>query len=203
MIQYGFPLLAGVAGFISGFNNNSSSESRDSDFYISSPVIDSLPQATNSAEFYISGQATSNYKVSVFVNNTLSSSEESDKDGSFSIKINLREGENKIKAQASKDDKKSDFSDEETIYYTNKPPKLEIKNPSDGAHLEKDQSPVQVQGTTDIGASVTVNDFWAVLNGENFSYTLSLQNGENNIKIVAKDDAGNKTEKTIKVTYSP
>ena len=70
--------------------------------------------------------------------------------------------------------------------------------------FEKDQSTVKVLGKTDPGVRVTVNGFWAVIDeNNNFSYNLPLQNGENMIKIEAIDQAGNKTEKEIKVTYSP
>ena len=48
-----------------------------------------------------------------------------------------------------------------------------------------------------------MNEFWAIVDaGGNFSYTLPLQNGENTIKVVATDEAGNKTEYEVKVTYS-
>jgi outer membrane lipopolysaccharide assembly protein LptE/RlpB len=48
-----------------------------------------------------------------------------------------------------------------------------------------------------------VNGFWAVVDdNNNFSYTLPLQSGDNQIKIVAIDQAGNKAEKDLKVNFS-
>ena len=59
-------------------------------------------------------------------------------------------------------------------------------------------------GKTDSGVRITVNGFWAVIDeNNNFSYSLPLQDGDNAIKVVAQDQAGNKAEKEIKVTYSP
>jgi len=37
----------------------------------------------------------------------------------------------------------------------------------------------------------------------NFEYSLGLNQGENKIHITATDKAGNKTEKSLTITYSP
>ena len=116
----------------------------------------------------------------------------------------MQTGDNKIKAKATKDDKESDFSNELDVTYRNSPPSLSLDSPTDGQKFEKDQNAAQVLGKTDSGIRITVNGFWAVIDeNNNFSYNLPLQNGDNTIKIEAVDQAGNKTEKEIKVTYSP
>jgi bacillopeptidase F len=84
---------------------------------------------------------------------------------------------------------------------------LDVSSPSDGQGFNKNQvntgNTINVAGKTDQGVSVTVNGFWAVVDdNNNFSYTLPLQNGDNQIKIVAVDLAGNKTEKDLKVNFS-
>lgn len=196
--------MANVTGFISGFNKTNNSQDKTGDDFISTPILDPIPQATNSSEFKISGQALKDQEVSIFVNSALSDSKETKEDGTFSFTIFLKPGENRIKVQASKDDQKSDFSDEETISYINKPPTIDLKSPSDGQKFEKDQNTADIKGTTEAGVTVTVNDFQAVVDGSgNFSYSLILQNGDNNIKIIATNLAGDKTEKNLKVTYSP
>ena len=134
----------------------------------------------------------------------MSDSKDVESDGTFSFKVFLQPGENKIKAQASLKENKSDFSDEEIISYINKPPALEINSPTDGQHFEKDQNILLIKGKTDTGVKITVNDFWAVVDEDyNFSYSLTLQSGDNNIKIIATDESEGKTERNLKVTYSP
>lgn len=204
MVRFGIPLLANISGFISGYHkSNSITESSKSKF-ISVPTLDTLVQATNSAEIIVKGQAEKNQNISIFINNALSDSKDTKDDGTFSFKVFLSQGENKIKVRASMDNNKSDYSDEETTTYISTAPTLDLKSPSDGQSFSKDQNPIQVTGVTDAGVKVTVNDFWAVIDeNNNFSYTLNLKDGDNNIKITAVDIAGNKTEKEVKVTYSP
>ncbi|MEK7558984.1 MAG: hypothetical protein AAB521_01625 [Patescibacteria group bacterium] len=204
LIKFGIPLLANITGFLSGFQKGDSISNEQNDEFVSVPVLDPLPQATNSSEFIVSGQGISEQDISIFVNNTLSNSKETDKDGVFSFKVFLNPGENKIKVQATQNTNKSDFSDEEIVLYINKPPTLDISSPTDGQRFEKDQNTADIKGTTDSGVRVTVNDFQTVVDeNNNFSYTLNLQNGDNNLVIVATNQAGDKTEKSLKVTYSP
>jgi bacillopeptidase F len=79
-----------------------------------------------------------------------------------------------------------------------------VTSPTDGQTFAKDQGSVQVSGKTDNNVKITVNGFWAIVDdSNNFSYALPLQGGENQIKVVAEDKAGNTTQKDIKVTYNP
>ena len=62
---------------------------------------------------------------------------------------------------------------------------------------------IPVRGKVDGSSRVTVNGFWAVVDGSgNFSYNLPLNPGENKITIEVEDDAGNKTKVERKVTLS-
>ncbi len=204
LVKFGIPVLANITGFLSGLQKTNTSSNGQNNKFVLVPILDPLPRATNSSEFIVTGEAVSGQTISIFVNNTLSDSRDIDDDDKFSFKVFLEPGSNKIKIQAVQNNDKSDFSDEEIILYINKPPTLDISSPNDGQHFEKDQSTLQVKGATDTGVKITVNDFWAVIDeNNNFSYTLSLQNGDNNIKIVATDEAGSRTEKEVKVTYSP
>lgn len=203
MIRFGIPFLADFTGFISGFSKANKETQKKNSGFVSAPILDPIPNATNNPELIVKGQALENQSVAIYLNDALLDEKNTEKDGSFSFKIFLHEGENKIKTLAMQEDKKSDFSEEEIIKLLKKSPPLDLKTPSDGQKFEKDQSTVTVTGSTDADIKVTVNDFWAQMEGSNFSYTLILQNGDNNIKIVATDEAGNKTEKSIKVIYSP
>jgi hypothetical protein len=60
-----------------------------------------------------------------------------------------------------------------------------------------------VEGITD-AERVTVNDRIAVIDGNGkFSLIVSLNEGKNDLVVQATDQAGNKTETTMSVTYTP
>lgn len=129
-----------------------------------------------------------------------------DKDANFFFEdITLSKGTNTITAKAlDENGKESENSNPITVLLKTDSPQLSIDSPTEGQSFSKDDKTAQVLGKTDPGAKVTVNDLWAIVdeNG-NFSYSLPLRDGENVIKIVAVDEAGNKTEAERKVSYSP
>jgi len=129
-----------------------------------------------------------------------------DKNGNFSFEeVKLSKGTNIITARAlDEKGKESENSDQITVTFKTDPPQLSIDAPSDGQSFSKDDKTAQVRGKTDPGVKVTVNELWAIVDeGGNYSYQLPLRDGENKIKVTAVDEAGNKTEKEIKITYSP
>ncbi len=204
LLKFGIPLLVNFSLFLSGSKKPDESSKSASSIYLSPPVLDQTTNATNSAEFIITGTAVKNEEIDLYVNDSLSDRKETENNGNFSFKVTLQTGANKIKAKVTKDNKESDFSNELDVSYKNVPPSLSLDSPTDGQKFEKDQNTAKVLGKTDSGVRITVNGFWAVIDENNsFSYNLPLQNGDNTIKIVAQDQAGNKTEKEIKVTYSP
>ena len=203
LIKFGIPLLVNFSVFLSGQKKDEPSRSTSS-MYLSPPVLDQTASATNSAEFIITGTAVKDEEIDLYVNDSLWDKKAAGDNGSFSFKVTLQVGDNKIKAKATKDDIESDFSNELEVIYKSGPPSLSVDSPTDGQKFEKDQNTAQISGKTDEGVRVTVNGFWAVIDeNNNFSYTLPLQNGDNSIKIIAEDQAGGKAEKEIKVTYSP
>lgn len=203
LIKFGLPLLINFSLFLSGKPTEESNKSK-SNVFIAPPLLNSLPQATNSAQMAIKGNSSPNYTIQLYLNNELIDETRTKKDGTFSFEETLSTGENTVKAKAKADNKFSDFSQISTVIFSNTAPKLEISTPTDGQSFSKDQNFIDVKGTTDPDARVTVNGFWAIIHENNsFLYTLGLQNGENKISVIATDQAGNKTEKEIKVSYSP
>lgn len=163
-----------------------------------------LLSATNSANIIISGNSSPNQIVNLYINNSLIDKAQTKSDGSFTFTESLTPGENVIKTNATFNDKASDFSDTQTVIFKSALPSLTVDSPSDGQAFSKDKNVVQVKGKTDSDVKVTVNDLWIIVDeSNNFSYNLPLKNGENPIKIVATDQAGNKKEIDLKVNYSP
>jgi bacillopeptidase F len=139
------------------------------------------------------------------VNNKQIKESKFDADNSFEFtNVLLRRGKNEIKAKAvDSSGKKSDFSKEIRIEYKNKSPDLAISSPSDQQNISGSRQ-IRIEGKTDTGVQITVNDYWAIVDGEgNFSYLLNLQDGENKIKVVATDEAGNQKMSEIRVIFHP
>lgn len=204
LFKFGIELLVNFSVFVSGGRNQQNlSENQNQINFIPKPVLNSLPIATNSSQMVISGRSQPEKKVVLYINNQNVDNTVSDKNGTFVFNESLNPGSNQIKAIQDTDGKRSDFSDAFTVLYQTSQPKLDVNSPSDGQSFKKDQNTAVVSGKVDPGITVTVNGFWAIIDdNNNFSYNLPLQNGDNQINIVATDQAGNRTEKNLKVNYS-
>ncbi len=204
VLKFGLPLLINATLFI-GSKNDKSIPKEDSSSFVQPPMLNPTFEATNSAQITISGIASSDETISLYINDEKTDESSVKKDNSFRFEdITLSSGKNVINAIATtKNGKKSTFSNQLTIVYKKSAPALTISSPSDGQSFSKDDSPITVSGKTDPGVKVTVNNFWAIVDANgNFSYNLRIQNGENHIKISGIDAAGNTTEKELKVNYS-
>ena len=210
LFKFGIPLLINITLFMSGSKPSQNLNKNDAVF-IAPPILNPIPSATNSAEIVVSGTGDPKQTILLFLNESLSDKVQTKDDGTFSISETLNPGENTIKAKVQKDPStgseqvnQSDFSQTFTVVFKNAAPSLTVDSPTDGQTFSKDQNTVDVKGSTDPDVKVTVNDFWAIADGSSkFSYTIILKPGENPIKIQAVDQAGNKTEKNIKVIYNP
>lgn len=204
LVKVAIPALINFSLFLAnlrGDNNTATSTSKNSPNYIIPPIFSSTFTATNSATVNLNGTAQSKEQVILYVNNNPVATQDVKDDGTFTFKgITLSPGDNTIKARAKKDNKLSDYSDSMTITFRNNQPTLTVDTPHDGDHVSN--STVQVYGKTDPDDTVTVNGFVAIVdsNGQ-YSYNLTLQNGDNQIKIIAQDNAGNQTEKDLKVNH--
>ena len=181
------------------------SDTSTSNEIIVPPVLDPLDTATNSASIDISGTAGSGKYVVLFINGKQVKKADVKSDSTFVFHdAPLKQGSNEITAKAYIDaNKSSKNSSSETIIYSNKAPSLTVDFPSDNETYHKENNPLKVRGKTDPNVRVTVNDFWALVDDSgNYSYSLPLKGGDNQIKVVATDDAGNKTEKSLKINYS-
>lgn len=206
IFKLGIPLITNLGLFISNAKESQEATKKKSTVYIPTPILDPTYSATHSATVDISGRIPQKFTIKLYVNDTVVDKLTPENDNTFTFKgISLEKGTNTIQAKAENDEKKeSDFSNVITIVYKNEKPNLTIDNPPDGKTFSKDENTAQVMGTTDTGNKVTVNGFWAIVNSEGtFSYNLPLQNGENTIKIIATDEAGNTAEMERKVTYNP
>lgn len=202
---YGFNALARLAVFLGDLKKGSQPvESNDTTPPIP-PRFEPLPKATNNKELEIKGStepgATIELSVNGKVNELLANS-----DGEFRFTADLKSGENIISAYSQDNaGNKSNETETQTVALDTDAPSLETTKPQDGAlfYGSKDRQLV-IEGKTEERANVSVNGRHVVVEGSgNFTFLMTLTEGENKLDIKATDAAGNITEKTITVTYSP
>ncbi len=125
--------------------------------------------------------------------------------GSFSATVPLQEGENLITVELEGTSGRK-ATDTKRVIRVSKPPTLVVSSPESGQKSAKKQVTVSGAAAASFGPlrSVTVNGQSALLGaGGGFSTTVTLQNGENQITVVATDMAGNATTETRLVTFNP
>ncbi len=202
MATFGVNALVNFSLFFKHNSPNDVKSAKDDIAYIAPPVLNPMNEATKSAQIIVSGYAGDKQDIKLYVNGKFIDKTTVNKDKQFTFQnVPLEKGNNEIKAKALTDkDKESDYSQILNINYIDKAPSLDINYPQDGQTISKGDSPITVKGKTDPGVKVTINDFWAISNDDgSFSYSLSLHDGDNDIKIIATDDAGNQTTKEIKI----
>lgn len=205
-LRYGIPFLSDFSFFASNALSTGDSKDKkneDKNIFISAPRLDSIPKATNQKNLKITGTSLAGLSVQIYLNGNREEEKEVEADGSFEFEINLTEGENIIKVRAAKGEKTSDFSDSKFVNFKNKPPELTIESPNEGANISG-QNPHEIKGKTDDPDNkILINDFQAITKADgSWVYMATYKGGENELKIVAIDAAGNKTEKTLKINYS-
>lgn len=204
LFRYGIPFISD-ASFLFGritSNPNEENNKQEDQSFVPTPDLDSIPKATKESNIKVTGTSLPGLTIKLFVNGNFEDELTAQEDGVFEFDVILTDGENIIKAKAIKNEQESEFSNSLTISYLKEGPELSINTPTDNSDL-KGQNPIEVKGKTDPDVKVTVNDFQAVSASDgSYSYFLTLKEGGNEIKVLATDPAGNKTEKIIHVNYS-
>ncbi|MBI3443251.1 hypothetical protein HY008_01130 [Candidatus Woesebacteria bacterium] len=204
-LNFGLPTLAKFVGFLSDFARPVRQVGKNDNIPPPPPRFTNLPEYTNQKTIDAAGTAEPGATVKLSLNDR---AEEvlADSDGKFSIKFNLNKGENSLSAKAV--DSGGNESQRTKVYkiiFDDVPPEITIDSPSDGSSFygEK-QRQLSVKGKTEIGSSLTINDRLVAVNDDgSFVFTTTLSEGENAFSVKATDKAGNSTEKTFKVNFTP
>lgn len=203
---WGVPIFVRIAEFLSILRGESSSSSPNDVIPPFTPRVESIPTATNSANLSIRGSAEAGSTVEIFLNGELKKKLLVGQNARFSIEdFTLSEGENRIEVRSiDQAGNTSSLSPPSIVTFDDEPPLLEVREPKSGTAFFGGNRDIKVTGTTEVGGTVTVNGFLAIVDSEGkFSYTYALSPGENTLNISAKDAAGNTKEEKVKVTYNP
>ncbi len=199
------PALIGGLSFFNKLKPTQSPQPAISESASLAPPVLNIPyEATNTASITIRGYASAHSKVEIYVDDDLKDTVESDENGGFKAEsIDLTLGTNNIYGKTV-DEKgtKSLPSKSIRITYSNEKPKLEISTPDDNKEIVGGDKKVTVSGSTNPGNNVSVNGTRVIVTTDgNFSHSLEINEGDNQITIQASDQTGNTTQLQRKVIY--
>ncbi|RJR15666.1 hypothetical protein C4579_01785 [Candidatus Microgenomates bacterium] len=202
----GIPLLVRVSALLGSINAQGQPLVSNDTTAPYAPILSPINDTTNNAKLTIEGFAEPETTLTLMVNGDKAKETLLGKEGTFTIEdVVLQSGKNSITAVAT--DKAGNASAESNtlvVNYKTKGPQLEVLEPADGQSFDKDHQEITVKGTTDKDAQVWINDrFVSVTDEGTFEHKLKLSDGENVLKIVAKDSAGNEKVLEKTVTYNP
>jgi len=205
LLFFGLPSVAKFAAFLSDLRGSTQPVDKNDTTPPAPPRLGQLPEATNKTELEINGATEEGATVILSLNGK---EEEivADADGKFAFSYPLKDGENLISAKAK--DRVGNESQESKVYsvtFDNQKPDLEISSPADGtSFFGEKQRQVTVQGKTEAGVTLTINDrIVKVEEDGSFTFLTTLGEGTNSFNLKSTDKAGNQTEKTIGVSFSP
>lgn len=170
------------------------------------PILNPLPDATNSAQLVISGFGESDSAIGLFQNGGKVDEVKADTTGSFSFSdIPFQEGENVFYVVSSDESENSSESPKYIVVFDTTIPNLIVEQPTDGSTVNDRRGQLAaVKGTSEKGDRVLINGKLLFTDSTGaFSGNFQLQPGENILRFRAVDDAGNEKVQEIKVTYSP
>lgn len=173
----------------------------------SPPTFSPLSSYTKVAKISVSGFAEPASEVKLLVNEEEVAKTVVEAGGTFSFAdVNLPiEGKNTITATATDGaGNVSQKSAELIITLDKKTPEIAVSSPTDGQKFSGEDKQIRVEGKTEAGATVRVNEIQApVLADGSFRTTITATvAGEIKITITASDKAGNEKKVELTVSYS-
>ena len=126
-----------------------------------------------------------------------------DSSGKFEVKdLPLIEGENIIFAKTVSRDTESASSNQQIVVLDRTAPRITIISPVTG--IQSETNTIEIVGTTEPDATITINGMQAIVNAitGDFTQEFVLQEGDNSFTVVATDKAGNTSNVVVTVEYN-
>ncbi|MFP3809700.1 S8 family peptidase [Bacillus sp. SIMBA_005] len=154
---------------------------------------------TNKDELEIEGKASPGLDVAIYQNDEEIAKVKADQSGAFKEKVTVSNGEHVFTAATVTDKGATKRSKPVKVIIDQTAPLLTIDTPKKGEKTNKESFTVEGKVIDDHLDQVTVNGKKATIKEGKYSARILLENGENAIKVTAKDEAGNKTTKKINI----
>lgn len=171
-------------------------------YEVEAPVITTPDQSyvTNEADITIEGTASPTTKVQLLNNGEEVGTVDIDEEGTFSFDTVLTEGANEFKAVSIQNGGVTGESEVVTVTLDTVSPDVSINSPRNNDKTNRETVTVEGHVTDDNLDTLTVNGQNTKVNEDgSFAKRILLDNGANEIEVVAVDLAGNTTTKTITV----
>ncbi len=203
---WGIPFLAKLAGLMIK-DKDTPQLTNQQTLPLTAPILNNIPEATNSAELEIKGTAESGVEVEIYLNNLKTEKLLTDKNGEFATKIQLQDGENWLYAVAKKGNQIGPKSTNYRILMDKTVPEITILEPSqDKTEFNgAEEQTITISGETNKEIdSAKIGDRIAIIeDGKKFKADYILKQGDNEIEIVVRDRAGNEAKTKLKLKWNP
>lgn len=204
-IFLGLPILAKFAGFLTDLRKSSLPIEQQDTTPPAPPRIETLKEATNELKVEIKGTTEPGATVILSLNGK-NQEVLANREGDFSFTFSLRKGENTVSAKA-KDEAGNESQETDVIKITfdDDKPALSINSPEDGSEFfGSRERQVVIEGETENNATLNINDRLVVVDEDGtFAFATTLSEGENVFNIKTTDKAGNTTEETLTLRFTP
>ena len=202
MYKWGLPLFMNVVA-----GNGAQRVSTGGDIIPpQTPILSALPDATNSARIVVDGYTEAGASVELLLNDKSDKLGKADTNGYFTFDSILASGSNRVQVRAKDDANNESMSEVSMVILDTKLIDLVISSPKDGTeYIGSTNQVVDITGSVSKPESQVLvnNSFTTVDKDGNFDNRFMLSGGDNTITVIATDNAGNTSTKSIKLTYTP
>jgi hypothetical protein len=167
------------------------------------PIISSPPEATDQEKVKLTGFGEAESRVAVVVNGEEMARVAIDDQGNFSYTLELTEGENLISLhgvdEADNESRTRDF----VIVLDTEMPSLAFEDLDEGRQIVgRDNQNMNIRGETEPNSQLTLNERSVFVRSDGtFTAQFYLVEGDNTLKFMVVDQAGNRTEREVRVSF--
>ena len=166
---------------------------------MTNPIITDIDTSTSSASVSFTANAAKNTQVSIFVNDQ-KQQDFDNKNDLFVKTIELIPGINNIYLVSRNNKNQIKKSRIYSINYIDTPLLITIETPQENQIFSDNY--ITIKGKTESDTDIKINDRPVTVDSQgNFNSVYSLNEGSNQIIVIATDIAGNQTEKKLTVIY--
>lgn len=167
------------------------------------PIINSLPEATAESLVTLEGFGEPASQVAIVLNGEELDKVVVDEQGSWSYSLGLEEGENLIVAYGIDEAENESNTKEIKIILDTELPALTFEDLENGKEIAgRSNQNLSIRGETEPNSDLTLNDKNVYVKSDGtFSTSYYLNDGENTLKFIVTDQAGNQAEREVKVNF--
>lgn len=170
------------------------------------PAFQPPEEFLNEDKLTLSGFTEAGAKVELLIDGQLAAETAADDQGAFSVEHNLAPGEYRLQVKAIDDAKNESVSESYLVTVDVAAPTLKIESPkTESVFTLRSEKVVSIKGQASEQGRIYVNGSLVFTDEDgNFESRVSLGEGDNEIKIEAEDQAGNRSEPVVlKLYYRP